>query len=507
MNMVDQNQPAAVSEEAIVSPQSVFRAAVWLTGAKIVAYGIGFISTIVLARILVPADFGIIALAMAVVSVSSAVLELPVTLALIQMDDPTDEDFNTAWTLSILRAIAISIFLLVIAHPVARFFHMPHVGNVIMVLAIQPLIFGLRNSHFERYARDLKFSWDITSELLAKSAQFMACVAIALIWKSYWAFVAGVLISAIVGLVVTYVAYPQFPKFSLSSTRKLFGFSAWLGLGAMFNQLNAQTSRFVVASAFGQTSLGQFDIGSRLSTEFSQFLLIPITRSLFSAFSRIVNDAERFRAAYLRSQSTTSAIVMPVGIGLGLMADLLIPLLLGDKWSPAILIVQVYAPTMALTVMAAPIRSVGMALNRTKDLMHRDIVSFLVRVTGMVGGAYFFGFAGFLAAYCLTAIVIVFINLGFLSKFVDVSILQQLRNVSRSLISAACMAIIVMQAKHLVGPLHSPWLTGLEIGVLSALGAISYATCHYFLWHMNGRPDGPEEMGLRVARSLSRRQA
>jgi hypothetical protein len=103
--------------------------------------------------------------------------------------------------------------------------------------------------------------------------------------------------------------------------------------------------------------------------------------------------------------------------------------------------------------------------------------------------------------------VIVFINLGFLSKFVDVSILQQLRNVSRSLISAACMAIIVMQAKHLVGPLHSPWLTGLEIGVLSALGAISYATCHCLLWHMNGRPDGPEEMGLRVARSLSRRQA
>ena len=503
--MVNQSKPTDVGAEVDVSRHSVFRAAAWLTGGKIIGYGLGFISTIVLARILMPADFGVIALAMAVVGVTSAVLELPVTLALIQMGDPTDDDFNTAWTLSILRAIAIAILLVIIAHPIAQFFHMPHVGNVITVLAIQPLIFGLRNPHFERYARELKFSWDITNDLIAKLAQFMVCLVIAVIWKSYWAFVAGSLISTAVGLVITYIAYPKLPRFSLVSSRRLFGFSVWLGLGAMINQLNAQTGRFVVGSMFGQSSLGQFDIGSRLSTEISQFLLIPITRSLFSAFSRIVSDMDRVRAAYLRSQATTIAIVMPVGVGLGLLADLIVPLLLGEKWEPAVLIVQVYAPTMAMTVMTAPIRSIGMALDRTRDLVVRDCVALMVRVVGLLGGAYFFGFSGFLVAYCLATLVIVFINLGFLGKFTQVSIIRQLTNVSRSLMSVVCMVIVVFVARSFVGPFESPWLTGAEVGVLSVLGAASYFSAHCMLWHVSGRPDGPEEMGVRAIRSVLRR--
>ena len=142
-----------------ISRQSVFRATARLTGAKTVSYGIGFLSTIVLAWILMPADFGIIALAMAVVT--SVVLELPVTLALIQMDNPTDEDFNTAWTLSILRAFAISVVLLLTAHPIAQFFHMLDVGNVIIVLAIQPVIFAQEDN-----VGDLKTVFHYTSMMI-----------------------------------------------------------------------------------------------------------------------------------------------------------------------------------------------------------------------------------------------------------------------------------------------------------------------------------------------------
>lgn len=509
--MSDETNSEGPETAQVVSERQVIRATVWLMAAKLISHAIAFISTIVLARILVPEDFGVIALSMAVSSVTLALFDLPVTQALIALDSPTDDEFNTAWTISLIRSAIISLALLIAAHPIASAFNMPEVANVIMMLAIHPLIFGLRNPFFENFARQLNFTWDVTAEILAKITQVILSIAVAVIWQTYWAIVAGVLAGAVVSMIVTYVSARRLPRLSLRSPKRLFGYSIWLTFSGMIVRLNLESVNFIAGGRFGQGTLGQLHIGTKLSSEVSYLFLIPVMRSLFSAFSRMSEDMDRFRQAYLKAQSVTIAVGLPIGVGLGLVADPLLPLLLGAGWEQAVTIVQFYAPTVGLLVATGPVHSVGMALNQTRGILMRDIASLLTQITLLFTGLYLFGFIGFLAGYSLAAVAAAAINFVFLKKLIGISLMRQVRNFGRSLIAAAAMAGAVLTIRQVTGIPTDALGQILTVALFAMTGAVTYGLVHIFLWIASGRPDGVERTALNVthkfAPGLSRRLA
>ena len=480
----------------------VLKGAALLTASKGGSYVLAFLSTLVLARLLTPDDFGVMALAMAVVSVTAALFDLPVTQALIAIEDPSDADFDSAWTISIIRALVVTVFVWILAYPVAEIFNSPQIANVIVVLAFQQIIFGLRNPYFERFARKLDYTKDAWAEIIAKVVQVIVCISIAVIWKSYWAFVIAGLISSFAGLVVTFIVSRERPSFSLKSVRQLFDFSFWLALGAVTNKLNDQINRFVATKAFGQGALGQISMGEKLSSEISQFLLVPIVRSLYSAFSRFSSDKHRLRHAYLKAQAITFAIVMPIGVGLGLVAEYLVPVLLGEKWGLSVSVVQFVAPTIGLMVITSPVRAVGMALNKTQILFYRDFASLIIEIVGMIVGTYYFGFIGFLSAYCITTFLVVMINLNVLGSFVGLSVAAQLLNVRRSLLAGLSMVVVVITLKFLLEAPQSAMQNIFVTLLLAIAGATSYFAVHYITWLLQKRPDGVEKFAIQTLSQL-----
>lgn len=491
--------PAANQE---VSSRSVLRAAAWLAVAKIFSYGLGFAGTIVLARILVPEDFGVIALAIAIMGVVAGLLDLPVTQALIALEKPTDDEFNTAWTISIIRSILVSMLLLAIAQPMAMIFKMPEVSGVIIALTINVIIFGLRNPYFENFARSLNFSWDVITEITSKTVQVIVSVAVALIWKSYWAFVIGLIAGTLTAMTLTYVTYRKLPRLSLRSPNRLFDYSIWLGLSMMVNRLTAESVNLIAGRRFGQGTLGQVHIGNKLSADISHLILVPIIRSLFSAFSRLSNDIHRFRHAYLNAQSATVALAMPVGFGLSLVADPLIPLLLGPGWELAIIIVQFYAPCTGLLLATGPIRSVAMALSRTNLMLKRDVIVLFIQVGGLLLGTWLYDFIGLLAAYAVSTLIATVINLYFLKSLIQISIVDQVKNFSRSILATAVMIGVVLFVRPLAE--FSDTFSGnvLTVGILSLTGALAYAAAHVLLWIVSGRPEGIERSALNAAEKI-----
>ncbi|MFN4184084.1 MAG: oligosaccharide flippase family protein [Hyphomonas sp.] len=500
--MTDNKNLTAAEPDHEVSSRSVLRATAWLAFAKLASYGLGFIGTIALARILVPEDFGVIALSMAIIGIMSGLLDLPVTTALIALSSPTDDEFNTAWTISIIRSILISLLLLVIAQPMALLFDMPEVSAVIMVLTLQAMIFGLRNPYFENFARQMNFSWDVFSEIISKVVQVLVSVVVALIWKSYWAFVIGLLAGTLASMIITYVSVRQLPSLSLRSPRRLFDYSIWLGLSMIVSRLTAESVNLIAGRRFGQATLGQVHIGNKLSSDISYLMLIPIMRSLFSAFSRLTDDIYRFRHAYLKAQAATFALAMPVGFGLALIADPFIPLLLGPGWEEAVTIVQFYAPCAGLLLATGPIRSVAMALSRTSLMLRRDVVVLIVQVSCLLLGTWLYGFTGFLASYAISTVIATVINLFFLKGLIQISILDQVRNFIRSMLSTLVMIGAVLAVRQVITFPDTGLWNLLTVALLCLAGAVAYAGAHIAFWIVSGRPEGVEQTVFNVAQKL-----
>jgi PST family polysaccharide transporter len=342
----------------------------------------------------------------------------------------------------------------------------------------------------------------VFAEITSKIVQVVVSVAIALIWQSYWAFVIGMLAGTLASMLITYVAARKLPALSLRSPRRLLDYSIWLGLSMIVSRLTTESANLIAGRRFGQEALGQLHIGNKLSSEISYLFLVPIMRSLFSAFSRLADDINRFRAAYLKAQAATVALAMPVGFGLALVADPLIPFLLGPGWEQAVLIVQFYAPCTGLLLATGPIRSVAMSLSRTSLMLRRDVVALVVQVASLLVGTYFYGFIGFLAGYVVSTVLATVINLFFLKTMLDISVTDQIRNFGRSILSTAIMIGVVLAVG---GGINFPETTigdVLTVAVLSVSGGLVYAVTHALLWSIGGRPEGVEQSVINVAQKV-----
>ena len=395
--------------------------ALWLFSARFLSLTIGLIGSIIVANILGPEAVGIVAFAMSMTVLLSAAVDLPVAMALIQLKDPQKEDFDTAFTLSLIRGLIVCALILVAAYPMSLIGDQvgsdPHTFNLLLVLAFFPLLNCLKNPYFERKAKNMEFNFEFYMQLTAKIASFIASVGIAYYFKTYWAIAAGLLVMAGVQVLMTYIMVPTFPTFSLKSWKKLFSFSGWLGLAWFVNQLNWKADVMLIKQWLGASTLGNYHQGNQLTQETTQTIIQAVLRSLYSAFSSIQDDFERLRRGVLKAQSATFAIVTPIGFGMAATADMFMPLLLrGDEWNAAIIVVQLGAPITSIYTLYTPAQALAMALGKTKLVFYRDLLNFAVRFPMLIVGVLMWQLPGILIARAASSVVFALVNLGMIKQ-------------------------------------------------------------------------------------------
>lgn len=482
--------------------------AIWLFAGRFLNIGIGLASTIIMARLLMPADIGIVTLAMSVMVVASAAAELPVGAALIQLKDPTEDDFNTAFTLSVLRGLIIFVIMMALAWPVAYAFknsltaHPRELAYLIMAFALYPLVLGFQNANFEQWARELKFDREFLMSVTAKVVAFVVSVWMAYEFRNYWALVVQQLLLAGVSVLMTYILRPKLCGFSLKSFKRIFNFSVWLGLGWLVNQINWRSDNFVIGAELGEDTLGQYSMGSNLANESTQMAIQAILRSLYSGFSQIQADRGRLQAAYLKAQSMTLAFVLPIGLGLSILADVLVPILLGPNWHMAVIVVQVSAPIAAILTLTGPSQALGMALGRTRTIFFRDVFALVTRLPMLLIGIFTAGLIGVLVARAASGVVMLIVNLGMVRNFIGITLISQLVNTWRSLLSGALMMMGVVGARHWVKVEGEPLQQFFALGVLVGVGGVIYVGLHAVLWLISGRPEGPETKLLEMVEKV-----
>ena len=204
--------------------------AAWMVLLRFVERGIGVVSTIILARMLVPADFGVVAMAMSVYGALEIMTSFSFDLALIQNRKATDAHYDTAWTFNVLFGLFLLLGLLALAWPTAEFYADARVGPVMMWLGVAALVRGFENIGVIQFQRDLNLVQEFKLGLARKVVGFMVTISFALAWQSYWALIAGIMAQRVTGLVMSYVLHPYRPRFSLAAKGELLEFTKWLAL-------------------------------------------------------------------------------------------------------------------------------------------------------------------------------------------------------------------------------------------------------------------------------------
>ena len=469
----------------------------YIAGAKFLGLSMGLISTIVLARYLLPSDFGLVAIATALVMIFARVSELSLSQALIQIDNPKPHHFDTAWTLSLIRSFLLGGIVAAVAFPVSQIYGDARLINILLVLAFSSLIGGVSNPKMIIFLRNLDFKQAAYVSLVEKFSGFITGITIAIVFRSYWALVAGVVISQLTRTLLTYVMIRYRPRWSLKGLSDLFGFSVWMSLGSWVQALGQRSDTLILGYFLSISQLGQLTLSKRIVYMASHELISPLLQILFPAFSRVNKDPVRLRTVYLKAIATITSLAFPIAAGLAVVAEPLINLALGEKWMPVVPIMQILCVIAVINAMQF-VQPVAMAVGNTKSLFGRDVRVLLIRLPLMflgifVGHKIGIGYLyGALFGSVFAAIINALWNMQLLSQISSIKFLDQIGGIIRPLIATLIMITGVLLFQNFESYQGWNWLLQTLSSV--SVGISAYCISLTAIWYLTGRPEGLETL-------------
>lgn len=476
----------------------LIKGSMWLSLSRAVVNSLATLSTFVLAWYLTPSDFGLVALATTMLLIVTTATELSLTQALIRHEAPQESHFSAAWTLNATRGLVLCLFLAACAYPASVFYDDPRLIGIMVALGVSVFLGGLTNPRLVMLQRNLIFWQEFVLSVSQKFTGFVAAVAIAMIFRSYWALVIGTLVSQATNVITSYLVLPFRPRITFLHSREFFSYSAWLAASQITNTLNWRFDYLLIGKVLGGSALGYYTVGSNLARLPTREATLPLTQTIFPSFAGIRDDPMRLAAAYQRVQALVSAIALPAGIGVATIADPLIRLTLGEKWVPAVFIIQSLASVYALQTLGSLVQPLGMAKGETRLLFMRDTQMLLVRVPIIFAGLMLYGMPGVIFCRVFTGLLSAFVNMILVQRLIGITVLEQLTANARALISIAVMAAGVSLVSTYLPPAADRFALATELAVLVALGTVLYCGSTLLLWLLMKRPTGPETEILKI---------
>jgi len=465
--------------------------AAWMVLAKVVERGLGVISTLILARLLVPADFGLVAVATAIIAVLELLTGFGFDLALIREQRATRDHFDTAWSLNVLIGLAICALMLALAIPAADFFADERLTGILIALSAVPLLTGLENIGVVAFRKELDFKREFAFLSAKKVLMILTAVPIAWAVGNYWALVSGMIAGRLAATGLSYWMHPFRPRWALSRASELLGFSKWMFAVNVVNFVKVRYADFVVGRIVGASALGLYSIGAEVASLPTSDLVGPINRALFPGYSLMGDDVAQMRRAYLSVTAVVALVALPAGAAIAGMASILVPLVLGEKWVGAVPVMKIIGVVGMFTALQANSFSIFLAMGspRTPALLgglHAMLLILLlplgVQRSGIEGAAW---------VTLVATLVLLPLHYHLLMRLVACGVREIIAAIWRPVAAVVVLYIVL----RLTVPVEAPTgFVALALANATALlaGSLTYVATVGALWLLAGRPEGGE---------------
>jgi lipopolysaccharide exporter len=475
--------------------------AAWMIALRLAVRGIGVVSVIVLARLLAPADFGLVAIATALAGALAIMSEFGFQVALIQNQAADRRHYDTAWTLGVVRGLLVAGTLAIFAPPLAAMFADPRLEPILLVLAIGVIVTSLENVGVVDFRKHFQFQKEFMYRAVAKFASFIIAVPAAVMLRNYWALVLGIFAGQLGSVLLSYAMCSYRPRLSVSASRELIRFSKWLLLNNVFHFAYSNIDALVIGRFAGARALGVFRVAHEIASLPTTEMVAPIRAAILPGYAKLASDHERLRASFAATFGTIVIAAVPVAVGLGLIADPLVRLALGEQWLDAIPLLEILCIAGAMNVCTANTWPVFIALGRPWINAALTGLGAILLVPLLLWSVHAAGALG--AAWALVAVSAVLLAANFLAalNLLRVPGRQLLAQTWRTAIAVATMggAIFVVQAQWS----ETERMFDITLVLVSSIivGAATYLASLWLLWWLTGMKDGPEQTALRIAQT------
>lgn len=422
----------------------------WSAADAFLGQGVTFLIGVILARMLTPAEYGLIGIVLIFTVILSGIVDSGFSNALIRKNDTTDADYNTMFITNMAISIAMFFLLFISAPFIAQFFNREELVDLCRVMGLVLIIQALSITQTTILTKLIDFKTKTKASLISAVSSGIIGIWMAYSGFGVWALVGQQISKNIVYTVVLWILVRWYPKLSFNkeSFHYMWGFGWKMMASGLLNNIWNQLYQVVVGKYYSPATLGQYSRSKEYAGIFSQNLTTIIQRVSFPALAEVQTDTERMVQAYRKIIKVSMFITAVCMIGIGAIAEPLINCLIGPQWHEA----ASYLPLICLSMVLYPLHSINLNMlqiqGRSDIFLYLEIVKKIIGVVPLLLGI-FVDIYYMLWGVVVTGIIAFFLNSYYTGRKLNYSSWMQIKDISGSFVLSFCVAAVVYFFKYL----------------------------------------------------------
>jgi len=414
----------------------------YLGGASLVSQIVTWLSTIVVARLLSPADYGLIALAGIYIGFAEYVNELGIGTAVIQRNDLNDDDVKGLYTISIALGLIMTLLTILVAPAVADYFKEARLTAILRFLSVTFVINSVKSMQRNLLIREMKFAEMAVMDGGSRILTSLGALTMALAGWGVWTLAAQYLLQNVIVFFWAFAYERRMPgKINdFSRLKEMLSFGAGITGSNILYCINRNVDQFVVGTMLGKVMLGNYSFAQTLADKPFEKLLSVFNQVFFAMFSKIQDDREKMRSYFFSIMEKELFILTPIFVTLILTSRDLVFAVLGAKWELMIIPLQLFAAIAVFKYLENRVNVVYRSLGRSRAQFAFTTVLVLVMAASLSAGGKFYGLKGVLVAWGVAYPLVFLVYLRYFLVFFEVSWKQFFALFTFPLVATVAMA-------------------------------------------------------------------
>lgn len=429
-----------------ITKASAAKNSIWKLLESFLSKGVSMLVSIVLARILLPDDYGIIAFTSVFINLSDTLIQAGFSTALIRKEKVDEKDYSTVLGISIIMAFFLYIVIFLSAPIISNFYNEPLLVNVLRVIALSLFFQAFASVRTAIVSREMKFKVLFICSMVSNVLSGIVGIAIAYLGFGVWALVIQQLAQQLILTVSLFIAVKMKVKFKIykESAKELVPFSIKVLTSSLLSFLSGSICNLVVGKTHSMTDLGYYEKGALFPQNISLYTFSAVSNVFLPVFTSVQNDRERLSNVFQRVLNVSMYIILPMMAGLCMVAEPLISVVLTDKWLPATWILRWSCLYYVMTPMLLAHVQLHFAIGKSDTRIKVEFYKLIITILALVG--LFFTklsinyVAAVMALIQVSTVVLITIET---KKAIGFDILLMVKNLSKTIIAMLIMTVVV----------------------------------------------------------------
>ncbi|MCQ2283428.1 MAG: lipopolysaccharide biosynthesis protein [Bacteroidales bacterium] len=443
--------------------QKTISGMIWSSLGRIGTVGITFISNLVLARLLMPEDFGCIGMLYIFIAVSSIFVSGGLGQALIQKKEPAHIDYTTVFYWNLVMSVIFYLILFFTAPAIARYYNIPLLKNVLRVQSLVLFIQSFSLVQSNQLQKQLRFKELSTRNVISALAGMVIAIIMAFCGYGVWSLVASALLSALTSVVLLWKMSDWRPtwEFSFQSLKELFSFGGLMLLSSLVETVYTNIQGLIIGKRYSAKDLGFFSQAKKLEEVPTNSLSAIVNEVSFPVFSSLQDDKEKLRMGVRKNVKAITYLNFPLMVAMMVVAKPLVVLLYGAKWAAS-------APYFQILCVSSMIYTLNTLNTNIIKSLGKSAIYFFVQLSkrligiGLIIWGVQYGIRGLLWAVTSVGYISFVINAIVNGKLIQYGIAKQIKDIGLCYLSAVLIGVGVFFAGKFI-PLHPYVVMALQL--------------------------------------------